>query len=178
MESLTFRLRSFALGPLVSLVLAALLCAACGSPGIITGRPPFVGIADMRLADGLLRTDFRIDNQNGVPMNVESIEIEVMAGGASLIRENRPLNLAIDANSAEEVRVEQRPGDEARALLDSLERREVNSLSFELSGRVLTQEDGYLRFEQKGHLYPVPGRPGSYRSAVTQAQELRREEKL
>jgi hypothetical protein len=159
-------------------MLAALICTACGSKGVITGRPPFVGIADMRLADGLLRTEFRIDNQNGVPMNVEAINVQVMAGSTSLIREERQLTLEIDANSAEDLRVEQQPGNEARSLLDSLERREVNSIPFELSGRVLTREDGYLRFEQKGHLYPVPGRPGSYRSAVTQAQELRREDKL
>ena len=86
--------------------------------------------------------------------------------------------LAIDANSAEEIRVGERPGGEALDLLSSLERREVNSLPFELVGRVRTQEDGYLRFEQKGHLYPVPGRPGSFRSAATQAKELRRDEKL
>ena len=178
MESVTCRLWSFARSPLASLVVAALVCAACGSAGVITGRPPFVSIADMRLADGLLSTEFRIDNQNGVPMNVDAIDIQVTAGSVSLTRENRQLTLAIDANSAEEIRVEERPGGEVLDLLESLELREVNSLSFELSGRVLTQEDGYLRFEQKGHLYPVPGRPGSYRSAVTQAQELRRDEKL
>lgn len=178
MQSVTFRPRLFAYSPLGALVLAALLCTACGSRDVITGRPPFVGIADMRLADGRLDTSFRIDNQNGVPMKVDAIDLRVMTGDVSLIRENRQIALAIDANSAEEIRVEQRPGDEARGLLDSLERREVNSLAFELSGRVLTQDDGYLKFEQKGHLYPVPGRPGSFRSAVTQAQELRRDEKL
>ena len=37
-------------------------------------------------------------------------------------------------------------------------------------------EDGYLAFAHKGHLYPVPGRPNQFRSAVTQAKGLTRDE--
>ena len=59
--------------------------------------------------------------------------------------------------------------------LASLENREVKSLPFTLQGSVRTLEDGILRFEQKGHLYPVPGKPGFFRSAVTQAEQLRHE---
>ena len=38
-----------------------------------------------------------------------------------------------------------------------------------------TLEDGNLRFEQEGYLYRVPGRPGQFRSAVTQAKGLVRD---
>lgn len=165
-------------GQLAILLLIAAACTACGGKQVIEGRPPFVGISAMNQAGGNLTTEFRIGNQNGVPMNIRGIDITVSLGDVQLTKISRDSQLAIDANSAEEVRVEERPGREALDLLASLERREVNSLSFQLVGGVRTQEDGYLRFEQKGHLYPVPGRPGSFRSAVTQARELRRDEKL
>ena len=177
MEFLTRRFRSIRRGPFAVMLLAAAACAACG-PQVIEGRPPFISIASLSLVDGGLTAEFRIDNQNEVAMNIEAIDITVAVNDAELVGENRNLQLAIDPNSAEEIRVEERPDDLARNLLMSLERRELNSLPFTLSGNVRTQEDGYLRFEQKGHLYPVPGRPGFFRSAVTQAQELRRDEKL
>jgi hypothetical protein len=152
-------------------------CVSCG-PQVIEGRPPFIGISDMRLQPELLIVDFRIANQNGVAMTIEAIEIAVRVGEAELVREDRPLQLAIDANSAEELRVERQPGQQTVELLDSLEDGTVPSLPFDLAGRVRTIEDGFLAFEQKGHLYTVPGRPGQFRSAVTQAQELRRDDRL
>jgi hypothetical protein len=178
MEFLTRRLQSLTHGKLAVLLLIAAACTACGGKQVIEGRPPFVGISAMSQAGGELTTEFRVDNQNGVPMNIQAIDVTVSLGDIPLAKVNREQQLAIDANSAEEIRVEEQPGDEALDLLGSLERREVNSLPFELVGRVRTQEDGYLRFEQKGHLYPVPGRPGSFRSAATQAKQLRRDEKL
>jgi hypothetical protein len=177
MEFLTRRFQSACRGPLAAMLLAAASCEACG-PQVIEGRPPFIGIAALSLVENELTAEFRIDNQNEVAMNIQAVDITVAVDDAELLRENRNLELSIDANSAEEIRVEKQPGDLARDSLMSLERREVNSLPFTLSGRVLTQEDGYLRFEHKGHLYPVPGKPGFFRSAVTQAQGLRRDDKL
>jgi len=176
MDFLTRQLRII---PSVTLVmlLASLICTACG-PNIIKGRPPFVGIATMNLAAGRLATEFRIDNQNEVAMNIEAFEVSVTVDDVRITRDKRDLKLLIDANSTEEILVEETPTDDVSRLLGSLERREVNSLPFELSGSARTLEDGVLRFEQKGHLYPVPGKPGFFRSAVTQAQELRRNEKL
>jgi hypothetical protein len=156
---------------------AAFVCAACG-PNVIEGRPPFIGISGMHLQGDTLAADFRIDNQNGVAMNIQAIEITVTVNEVTLTRDNRDHDLSIDANSSEELRVERLPDEFTRGLLASLENHEVPSLPFQLAGRVLTQEDGYLRFEQKGHLYPVPGKPGYFRSAVTQAEELRREDPL
>jgi hypothetical protein len=161
----------------LAIALLALGCASCG-PQLIEGRPPFIGIASMSLQNDVLSTDFRIANQNSVAMNIQAAEITVTVDGATLTREQGQRQLAIDANSSEELRVERPADDSTRRLLGALERREVQSLSFELTGRVLTQEDGYLRFEHKGHFYPVPGRPGYFRSAVTQADQLRREDPL
>jgi len=173
----TYRRVSPFLARLAMLLLAVSACVSCG-PSVIEGRPPFIGISGMRLVDDELNADFRVSNQNDVPMNIEAIDINVTVSGAELVSENSQLKLTVDANSAEEVHVERLPEAFTRDLLSSLENREVKSLPFSLTGRVLTVEDGYLRFEQKGHLYPVPGKPGYFRSAVTQAEELRREENL
>lgn len=159
----------------MSLVLLLGSCASCGS-NIIEGRPPFIGISAMQLVDEKLSADFRIANQNDVAMTIEAIDITITINEVELVRENRALQLYIDANSAEEMRVEELPETFTRDLLLSLERGAVKSLQFSLQGRVRTLEDGYLSFEQKGHMYPVPGKPGSFRAAVTQAQELRRKD--
>ena len=177
MEFLTQRLRNSLPASLAVLLLAGAVCTACG-PQVIKGRPPFVSISAMNLSESQLATQYRIDNQNGVAMTIDAIEVSVTVEDMQLTRDNRELRLLIDANSAEEYRVEETPAADVRRALASLEGGEVSSLPFQLSGRVRTQEDGYLRFEQKGHLYPVPGRPGSFRSAVTQAQQLRRDDKL
>ena len=88
------------------------------------------------------------------------------------------LDLPIDANSSERVTDRSQPDDSALDPLRSLESGDTDSLPFSLEGRVHTLDDGYLRFEQKGHLYRVPGRPGQFRAAVMRASELVRENKL
>lgn len=159
---------------LMAMLLAVVLGASCG-PQVIEGRPPFIGISGMQLAGDTLHADFRVANQNGVAMNIEAIDITVTVNEVELASEKREFKLSIDANSTEEVQVEEFPEAATRNLLASLENREVKSLPFTLQGSVRTLEDGILRFEQKGHLYPVPGKPGFFRSAVTQAEQLRHE---
>lgn len=159
------------------LMATALACASCG-PQVISGRPPFIGIAAMQLEGESLSADFRIANQNESAMNISAVDITVTVNGIELASEQRAVELSIDASSSEELTVREFPAEASRALLASLENREIDSLSFDLRGSVRTQEDGVLRFEQKGHLYPVPGKPGFFRSAVTQAEELRRANKL
>ena len=53
---------------------------------------------------------------------------------------------------------------------------DVPNLPFRLEGRVHTEEDGFLRFKHKGHLYPVPGKPGQFRSATTQSSRIREDD--
>jgi hypothetical protein len=158
-------------------ILALAGLTACG-PQQIKGRPPFIGISGMSLQGERLTADFRVSNQNDVPMTIQGYELAMSVDDTVLVRETRPFDLAIDANSAEELQVQREAGDAARDLLEALDRQERPSLPFELTGRVRTLEDGYLSFDHKGHLYPVPGRPGQFRSAVTQARELRREDDL
>jgi hypothetical protein len=160
---------------LAILVLTAVVCVSCG-PNVIKGRPPFISISGMYLIDNNLSADYDISNQNGVEMTIEMIDITVVINEVEISRLNKDFDLVIGANSTEEVHVDKLPDEFTRVLLTSLDSGEVKSLSFDLKGKVLTVEDGNLRFEHKGYLYPVPGKPGYFRSAVTQARELRREE--
>lgn len=169
------KLRQTALAKLTLLLSAALFCISCG-PQVIKGRPPFISISAMSLEGETLSAVFDIRNRNGVPMTIDMIDITVMVNQTELTRHNSDFSLEIGANSAESVDVEKFPDEFTRALLVSLESGEVNSLPFDLKGRVHTIEDGNLAFANKGHLYPVPGKPGKFRSAVTHAKELEREE--
>ena len=172
----SYRRIPFALG-LATLVLAALVVTACG-PDVIRGRPPFVNLSALSLADEQLHAEFRVANQNGVPMTITATEIAVTVRATDLLRDAQRLDLPIDANSAEDLRIAQPVEPFVATLLRSLDSGELTSLPFDLSGSVQTVEDGALRFEYTGYLYPVPGRPGHYRSAVTQTRELRPEDPL
>ena len=160
---------------LLAVLLLVFLLAGCG-PTVIKGRPPFISISGMSLIDAELSAVFDISNQNGVPMNITSIDITVTVRDAEITRYNENFQLEIDTNSTEEVSVEKMPDDFTQTLLVSLDRGDLNSLPFDLKGRVNTVEDGFLNFENTGYLYPVPGKPGHYRSAVTQSRGLRRED--
>ena len=176
------RLRLRALRPIrASIVILAALCVtlvvgACGGPRVIQGLAPFVGIASMRLTGGSLETDFRIANQNEVIMTLQSIDMTVTVDSGVLVAEKRSLAMEIDPSSSEELRVNTELDTAMRNLLGALESQAIKSVSFELEGKVQTLEDGLLRFAQRGHLYPVPGKPGHFRSAVTRAEGLQRED--
>jgi len=162
---------------LLLLLLVTAICISCG-PQVIKGRPPFISISGMSLVDDRLSADFDIRNENDVPMTIDMIDITVTVNDVELTRENRDFDLPVGANSAEKVHVEELPDEFKRSLLESLGNGEVKSLPFDLKGRVRTLEDGVLSFDHKGFLYPVPGKPGYFRAAVTQSKGLKREEKF
>ena len=162
---------------LAALSLAMLVVAACG-PNVIRGRPPLVSLSGLSLAGDRLNAEVRFANQNGVPMTISATDLAISVRNTDLLRHAQPLDLPIDANSAEDLRVEQVVDPFVRTLLVALDSGELASLPFDLAGSVQTAEDGMLRFEYTGYLYPVPGRSGQYRSAVTQTRELRAEDPL
>ncbi len=159
----------------VLLFLITLACTAC-SPTIIHGRPPFISISDLSLQDDRLSAVFNISNPNGEAMNIDSIEITVRVEEVELTRYNEDFKLTIGINSAEVIEIEQSPNALVQDLLLSLMNSEVPSLPFRLEGRVHTEEDGYLLFKHKGHLYPVPGKPGHFRSATMQSSRIHQDD--
>jgi LEA14-like dessication related protein len=156
---------------LLILALLLVVCSACG-PNVIRGRPPFISIGSLNLDGQNLTAVFTVNNQNGEPMEINGIEIRVEIQDTELTRYNENFKLTIGANSAEDVTVKQLPDEFTRKLLASLESGDLISLPFELDGRVNTVADGYLKFRNKGHLYPVPGRPGQFRSATTHSSRI------
>ena len=156
---------------IIPVLLSLLICISCG-PSIIRGKPPFISIAGLSLEGQQLSADFNIHNQNGEPMDIEGIEIQVQVEDAVLTRYNSDFKLSIGANGTEEILVEQLPDEFAQQLLTSLQSGEVSSLPFRLEGKVNTLLDGTLQFRNKGHLYPVPGRPGQFRSATTHSSRV------
>lgn len=178
METLNRAGRNHRLFRFVSLILAAaaaLAVVSCG-PKVIEGRPPFVSISAMNLDGGELVTRFDVANNNGVAMNIDAAEIKVSVRDSELTRYESREKLLIGANSTEAVTARLEPDDFTLTLLKSLDGGQLDSLSISIAGRVHTLEDDYLRFEQEGYLYRVPGRPGQFRSAVTQAKGLVRED--
>lgn len=171
MESMMSRRRLPVLLTVAAATLAMLVVTACG-PSVIRGRPPLVNLSGLSLADESLDAEFSFSNQNGVPMTISATTIAITVRNTDLFRHTQSLELPIDANSAEDLRIRQPVDPFVRTLLVSLDSGELASLPFDLSGSVETAEDGTLRFEYTGYLYPVPGRPGHYRSAVTQSREL------
>ena len=151
--------------------LLVLVCAACG-PRIINGRPPFFSLASLTTNDQQLTAVFTVSNENGEPMEFEGIVIRVQVDDAELTRYNESFKLTVGANSAEDVTVEDLSDEFTQKLLTSLEDGELISLAFDLDGSVNTVADGVLKFRNKGHLYPVPGRRGHFRSATTHSSRI------
>lgn len=163
-------MRSFVL-----LLLFVAVCTAC-SPKIIHGKPPFISISEFSLLEGRLSANFNINNQNGEEMNIDDIEIIVRGEEVELIRYKKDLRLSIGANSTEALGLEQHPDAMVQDVLVSLKDGEVPSLPFRLEGRVHTDEDGFLKFKHKGHLYPIPGKPGYFRSAIIQSSRIHQDD--
>ena len=117
-----------------------------------------------------METRFDVYNINEVEMVIDSIEVTVLVDNSQIARHSGALQLTVGPNTTEEIPVSQRPEDRARQLLTELETGVKASLPFSLQGRVHTRDDGYMAFEHEGHLYPVPGRPGQFRSTSTRTR--------
>ncbi len=148
------------------------LCTACG-PNQVKGKAPVVSIATLTVADEKLGASFNIRNINDVAMDIEQIEITIRIREAELTRHLTTLALSIDPNTTEDIVVEKVPEEFAQKLLDELESGDTGNLPFFLEGSIRTTQDGNVPFQYEGYLYPVPGRPGQYRSASSRTREQR-----
>jgi len=149
------------------------LCTACGGAHQVKGESPFVRISSMSVRENSLTAEFDIHNVNDVKMDIDAIDIRIMGKNTELGHYTGNLSLSVDPNTTEEVSLTELDGEEAKQILNSLESGQIASLPFSLEGRVHTADDGYLSFKNEGHLYPVPGRPGQFRSASSRAREER-----
>lgn len=154
------------------LLTSLVLCSACG-PQQVKGQPPFVGISSLSMQESSLSARLNIRNINDVELHIDAIDIKLRVRDVELTHYVNDFKLTVDPNTTEEVSLDELPDIHARQQLMELESGVVSSLPFSLEGRVHTTRDGYLTFKNQGHLYPVPGRPGQFRSASSRAREQR-----
>lgn len=157
---------------LVLLLSCLVLCASCG-PQQIRGESPFVSISSLTVQGESLSLLVDIRNINDVEMNISSVDLNIRVDDEELLRYQDAISVSIDPSTTEEVSMNQLPVNAAVALLAELESGAVASLPFSLDGQLQTIEDGSLRFKHEGHLYPIPGKPGQYRSATSRTRERR-----
>jgi hypothetical protein len=115
--------------------------------------------------DNNINLQVTMRNLNGVDLDIKSIDfrLTVNENEDELFVYNGPVDTNIVANGTETWSVEVEESETSRELLDSLENGEIKSLPYALKGSVNSTDDGTLRFEYEGHIYPLPGKPGHFR---------------
>jgi hypothetical protein len=146
------------------LLLTALLCAACGA-NIVRGASPIVRMTELSHEGNNINLQLSMRNLNGVDLDINSIDfrLTVNEDEDELFVYEGPVNTNIVANGTETWSVEVVESETSRALLESLESGDIKSLPYTLKGSVSSADDGKLRFEYEGHIYPLPGKPGHFR---------------
>lgn len=146
------------------LVLSFMLCAACGAK-VVRGASPMVRMTELSHQGDNINLQLSMRNLNGVDLEVQSIDFRLTVNESEdeLFVYNGPVETNIVANGTESWSVEVVESETARELLVSLENGDIKSLPYQLKGSVTSKNDGKLRFEYEGHIYPLPGKPGYFR---------------
>lgn len=142
--------------------LAVMLSAACGAK-IIRGEAPMVYMNELSHQNDTISLRLSMRNINGVPLDVQSIDFSLTVEDDELFGYQGPAETNIIANGTETWSVEIEESQTSRKLLESLESGEVQSLPYSLKGSINSKDNGTLRFNYEGHIYPLPGRPGHFR---------------
>jgi hypothetical protein len=156
----------------ILLLSCLVVCVSCG-PQQIRGESPFVSISSLTVQGETLSLLVDIRNINDVEMNINSVDLNIRVNDEELLRYRDAINISIDPSTTEEVGMDELPLNAATTLLAELESGDIASLPFSLEGQLQTIEDGNLNFKHEGHLYPIPGKPGQYRSATSRTRERR-----
>ena len=144
------------------LILIALLCAACGAH-VIRGASPIVQLNELSRTGENIELQLSMRNLNGVQLEIRSIDFSLSVEEDILYSYRGAVETSIAANGIETWTVEVEKNNPGRQLLENLENGDVISLPYSLEGSIGTVDEGNMRFENEGHLYPVPGRPGHFR---------------
>ena len=147
-----------------------LTLAACGG-GQVRGQPPLAGLASLELEAEKLHARLEVHNPNGVEMQVDVIELALTLGDATLERQFSRPDIDVHPNGTEVIRFDIPASGSANTALSELERGERNSLPYSMEGLVRDAAGSSEKFSQDGYLYPVPGRPGSFRGAGAQREQ-------
>ncbi len=146
----------------VLIMLTVMLCTACGA-SLVRGEPPMVRMNELSHQDDSITLQLSMRNVNGVPLDIMEIDFSLSVNEGELFTYNGPVDTDIVANGTETWSVDVAESKTSRELLDSLQNGDVKSLPYSLKGSIITRDDGTMRFEHEGHIYPLPGRPGHFR---------------
>jgi hypothetical protein len=144
------------------LSLAMVLSVACGAK-LVRGASPMVRMTELSHQDSTITLQLNMRNLNGVDIDIRNIDFKLTVDDEELFTYNGAVDTNIVANGTETWSVDVEESKTSRKLLDSLQNGEVKSLPYALEGSITTEDEGKLRFEYEGHIYPLPGRPGHFR---------------
>lgn len=146
------------------LIIMVFLCTACGTQ-VVRGASPLVRMTELSHQDNNINLELSMRNLNGVDLGIQSIDFSLTVNDTQddLFVYSGPVDTNITANGTETWRVEVIESDASRELLESLENGEIMSLPYALKGSITSVDEGKLRFEHEGHIYPLPGKPGYFR---------------
>ena len=122
-----------------------------------------VRLNELSHQDGAITLELNMRNVNEAPLVLLAIDVKLSVDDNELLSYKGSIDTDIVANGTESWSVDVSESDSSRELLNKLENGDAKSLPYSLKGSISSQDDGTLRFEHEGHLYPLPGRPGHFR---------------
>jgi len=152
----------------ISLALAAAVLAACSSGPVRRVSEPAARIQQLTVqADGSWDIELRLQNFSSIPMQFDSVELELTIAGQDAGTMRASPDLWIGGESADVASISFAPASPAKlAVADALAAR--RSVDYTLKGVITaTPEEGrQRRFEpdpRRSALSPAPGLPGVLR---------------
>ena len=150
--------------PVVIIVFFALvMMTACGGTKLVRGAAPIVRMNELSHTGDSISLHLSMRNINGVELNIQSIDFSLSVEDDELFTYQGPAETNITANGIETWTVEVEESPSSKELLDKLQAGDIKSLPYSLEGVVSAMDEGKLRFNNEGHIYPVPGKPGHFR---------------
>jgi len=124
-----------------------------------------VRMTELSHKDNKLSLQVSMRNLNGVDLDIQTIDFRLTVNDNEdeLFVYNGPADTNIVANGTESWTVEVEESETSLELLNSLESGDIKSLPYALKGSISSKDEGKLRFEYEGHIYPLPGKPGHFR---------------
>jgi hypothetical protein len=144
------------------ILLMTLMITACGAK-VVRGASPMVRMIELSHEGNQITLELSMRNLNGVELEVQNIDFSLSVSDEQLFVYRGPVETNIVANGTETWSVNVEESRTSLDLLNTLQNGDVKSLPYALEGSVISKDDGTLRFEHDGHIYPLPGRPGHFR---------------
>lgn len=135
---------------------------ACGAKAV-RGESPFLKINALRLDQDTVHVDLGLRNINDEPLEIDNIDFVLTSRDTVIADFNAPRRASVIANGSETLRFDLPASRAGAGLLNGLQDGDIESLPYLVEGSIRTVEGKNLDLKGRGHIYPVPGRPGQFR---------------